>query len=133
MKLVLMEYVKDNLPSGFQPYYIYSMMVENVEVGRLTLREGTDEERYFDGHIGYSVFDAFRGHNYAYQACIELKGILKCDHLIITCDPHNKVSQHIIEKLGCQYMETKVIPQKLRKWFTSEEKEKMIYKWIISK
>ncbi|MFR7592506.1 MAG: GNAT family N-acetyltransferase [Longibaculum sp.] len=131
MKLELLEYVHENLPKGFTPYYIYSMMIENIEVGRLTLRIGTDEQLYYSGHIGYTVFEEYRGHNYAYQACCLLKEIVSHDHLLITCDPHNIASQKTIEKLGCEYIETVYIPAHLKKEFSQDEKEKMIYRWKI--
>ena len=73
MKLIVFEEVKDHLPTGFDPYIIYSMIVDHEEVGRLVLREGSDEKRYFDGHIGYTVFDEYQGHHYAYEACLLLK------------------------------------------------------------
>lgn len=131
MKLELMEYVKDHLPQGFSPYYIYNMIVANQEVGRLVLREGTDDERYFDGHIAYSVYEEYQGHYYAYQGCLLLKEYIHQDHVIITCDPMNLASLKTIQKLGCEYIETKVIPAHLRKFFTKEEHEKMIFKWNL--
>ena len=131
LQLELLERVDQNLPKGFQPYEIYSILVNQVEVGRLVLREGTDEERYFDGHIGYTIEEAYQGHHYAYQACLLLKVRIKKDHVIMTCDPHNMASLKTIEKLGCQYLETKVIPSHLKKYFTKKEKEKRIYQWNI--
>ena len=50
MKLELIEYVKVNLPAGFLPYSIYSIIIEEKEVGRIILREGSDQECYYDGH-----------------------------------------------------------------------------------
>lgn len=131
MKLVLLEYVKDNLPKGFDPYYIYSMIVDNEEVGRITLREGSDEERYYDGHIGYTVFEEYQGHHYSYEGCLLLKKLVDKDHLIITCHPDNISSQKIIKKLGCEYIETKAIPQNLKKILGEKENQKMIFYWHL--
>lgn len=131
MKLELLEYVRENLPKGFDPYYIYLIIVDGNEVGRITLREGSDEKRYIDGHIGYSIYPEYRGHGYAYEACLLLKRMVDCDHLFITCDPSNYASIKTIEKLGCEYIETKVIPANQRKYFTKDEKEKRIYRWNI--
>ena len=33
-------------------------MVDSIEVGRLTFREGTMQQHYFDGHIGYHIDEA---------------------------------------------------------------------------
>ena len=55
MKLIKQEYVDKGLPRGWQPYYIYQIVVNNEVVGKVVLREGKLEERYYDGHVGYSV------------------------------------------------------------------------------
>ena len=39
MKLELLTYEKENLPRGWKPYYIYLIMVDHIEVGRIVLRE----------------------------------------------------------------------------------------------
>ena len=132
MKLELIEYVKVNLPAGFLPYSIYSIIIEDKEVGRIILREGSDQECYYDGHIGYHIDEEYRGHHYAVQACLLLKGVIDKDHLLITCDPTNIASIKTIEELGCEYLETKIIPQHLKKLFASDECEKMIYRWNIT-
>lgn len=131
MELVLLEDIRENLPQGFSPYQIYGIYVDNKEVGRLTLREGSDEERYFDGHIGYTIDEEYRGHGYSYEACCLLKKMVDKDHLLITCDPQNIASRKIIEKLNCEYIETKSVPKTLRKFFAKDEKEKMIFCWKI--
>ena len=43
MKLELLTYEKENLPRGWKPYYIYLIMVDHIEVGRIVLREGSNE------------------------------------------------------------------------------------------
>ena len=131
MKLELMEEVRDGLPKGFVPYTLYSMIVNGEEVGRLTLRHGSDDECYYDGHIGYTVFEEYRGHHYSYEGCLLLKEIVDCDHLIVTCDPKNSTSQKIIQRLGCEYIETRTIPKNMKKFFASDEFEKEIYIWKI--
>ncbi|MEG0593044.1 MAG: GNAT family N-acetyltransferase [Coprobacillus sp.] len=132
MKLELLEYVHDNLPNGFKPYYIYLMIVEGCEVGKIVLREGSDEDMYYSGHIGYSVYKEFRGHHYAYEACLLLKEYVDRDYLLITCDPDNYPSLKTIHMLGCEYIEIVSIPKELKKVFTEDEKEKMIFKWKLT-
>ena len=99
MKLELLEYVHEHLPMGFTPYYIYAIMVDSIEVGRLTFREGTMQQHYFDGHIGYHIDEAYRGHHYAYQACLLLQKQLQFHQVILTCDPHNQASLRTIQKI----------------------------------
>lgn len=131
MRLKLLEYVDRNLPKGFSPYWIYLIVIDHKEVGRIVLREGNDDERYFDGHIGYHINQEYRGHYYSYYACLLLKDIIKKDHVIITCDPQNRASQKVIEKLGCEFIERKMIPRELRHCFNRDEKEKLIYRWRL--
>lgn len=130
MELVKELYIDQDLPKGWKPYYIFLMMVDNREVGRLTLREGSREERYYDGHVGYSVEAVYRGHGYAFQAVLKLKKIareLGFNELIITCSPDNLASKKTILKLGAKYLETAPIPVKLKKDFEANETEKEIY------
>jgi len=131
MKLELLEYVNKDLPKGFDPYWIYIIIVKDKEVGRIVFREGNDQQRYYDGHIGYHIEEEYRGHHYGYQACLLLKEKINKDHVIITCDPANTASKKIIEKLGCELIERKTIPHELKNVFTKEEKEKLIYQWRL--
>ena len=103
MELIKQAYVNKDLPQGWKPYYIFIIQVNNEEVGKIVLREGTIEQRYYDGHIGYSVEPQYRGHNYAYQAVIKLKKIAKrlgFEQLVITCSPDNIASKKVALKSG---------------------------------
>lgn len=131
MKLQLLEYVHQNLPEGFTPYFIYLILVDDQEVGRLTFREGTIQEHYYDGHIGYHIEEEYRGHHYAYDACLLLQQELQFHQVILTCDPDNLASLRTIEKLKARYLETKTIPSSQRRFFAKNEKEKMIFIWEI--
>ena len=131
MKLELLEYVNENLPKDFDPYYIYLIMIDDNEVGRIVYREGDDSSRYYDGHIGYHIEEEYRGHHYSYEACLLLKEYIDKDFVYITCDPDNIASQKIIEKLGCEFIERKAIPSHLKHVYGKDEKEKLIYRWWI--
>lgn len=131
MELRLIEYLYENLPKGFSPYYIYDICVEKESVGHIIFREGTIQDRYYDGHIGYHIEEEFRGHHYAYQACLLLKEKIPYNEVIITCDPENIASYKTIEKLNAHLLETKPIPSHLKKYFTKDEKIKNIYLWSI--
>ena len=99
MKLELLTYEKENLPRGWKPYYIYLIMVDHIEVGRIVLREGSNEERYYDGHIGYTIEKEYRGHHYSKDACLLLFDKAKekgFKQLMITCSPDNIASRKII-------------------------------------
>ena len=130
MELIKQAYVDKDLPQGWKTYYIFIIQVNNEEVGKIVLREGTIEQRYYDGHIGYSVEPQYRGHNYAYQAVIKLKKIAKklgFEQLVITCSPDNIASKKTIKKLNAKYLETKTIPPEYQKDFRDDERVKEIY------
>lgn len=130
MKLIRHEYVNENLPKGWKPYYIFLIVVDEIEVGKIVLREGTRIERYYDGHIGYTVDLKYQGHHYAYQATklLEKEAVqLGFNELIITCSPDNIASKKTILKLKAKYLETVFISQELRKNFTADELEKEVY------
>lgn len=130
MELVKQEYVNENLPKGWKPYYIYTIVVYNKAVGKIILREGTRQERYYDGHVGYSVDLKYQGHHYAYQATkllIKEAALLGFNELIITCSPDNLASKKTILKLQAEYLETVLIPKELRKNFDVGELEKEVY------
>ena len=131
MYLKLLSYEKDHLPKGWKPFYIYDMVVDHHEVGRIVLREGNCEERYYDGHIGYSVEQQYRGHHYSREACLLLFEIARekgFQELIITCSPQNIASRKIIESLPFIFIEEKAVPDFLQKDFEEDEKVKRIYK-----
>lgn len=130
MYLELLSYEKDHLQKGWKPYYIYNIIENHHEVGRIVLREGTCQERYFDGHIGYTIEEEYRGHHYSREACILLFDIAKekgMTQLMITCSPENIASRRIIESLPSQFIEEKEIPAALRKDFDDNERVKRIY------
>ena len=89
---------------------IYLIMVDHIEVGRIVLREGSNEERYYDGHIGYTIEKEYRGHHYSKDACLLLFDKAKekgFKQLMITCSPDNIASRKIIESLPFKYLENK--------------------------
>ncbi|MFV0396115.1 MAG: GNAT family N-acetyltransferase [Coprobacillaceae bacterium] len=130
MQLQLITYVNNELPVGWKPYYIYEIIVDNQRVGKIVFSEGTLEERYYDGHIGYTIEPEYRGHNYAFQATKILLDIIKeknYKEIIITCSPDNIASKRSIQKLNAIYLETKKVPKEIQKYFQPDEKIKEIY------
>lgn len=136
MRLELLSYENTNLLPGWKPYYIYLIMIDDNEVGRIVLREGNSKERYYDGHIGYSIEKQYRGHHYSKEACLLLFKIARekgFKELMISCSPDNIASQKIIESLPFQYLETVIVPNKLRKYFDQDDYEKRIYRLDLEK
>lgn len=83
----------------------------NRFVGRVEFRDESGRDLLFYGNIGYVVYPPYRGHGFAYQACLEIfKQIaLKRPYVkevLITCNPDNIPSQKTIQKLGATYEKT---------------------------
>ena len=55
------------VPSDLFGIYLHGT---NIRVGSCDLRYGMNEELYYAGNIGYNVLSVYRGHGYAYQACL---------------------------------------------------------------
>jgi len=130
MKLELLSYENENLLPGWKPYFIYLIIVNHQEVGRIVLREGSNEERYFDGHIGYTIEKQYQGHHYSKEACLLLFDIARkkgFKQLMISCSPDNIASRRIIESLPFEYLETKEVPTHLKKYFDQGDYIKRIY------
>lgn len=134
MKLTLLEYVEQPIQKELSPYYIYLIQVQGQEVGRITLRLGTIAQHYYAGHIGYYIEKPYRGHHYAYHACMLLKEkLLELGYheVIITCNPDNIASRKTIEKLSATYLETVNIPANIKHLFKTGETKKIIYIWRV--
>ena len=129
IKIELDEYIEKPL-NNLSPYYLYKILLGNIQVGTLIYRTGSIQDHYYDGHIGYTIEENYRGHHYSYLAVKEL--LKDIDHdVIITCEEGNIASQKIIERCNAQYLDTKPIPTHLKKQFSKNEKVKRIY--IIKK
>lgn len=134
MEIKQIDFIKDNLLPNFTPYYIYAIYEEGKQVGTLVFRLGSDQQHYYDGHIAYSIDEDYRGHHYAYQACLLLKGeIIKhgYDHVLVTCDPDNIASKKTIQKLKAKLLAVEEVPKRYRKMFAPGENVKEIYRWEL--
>ncbi len=76
----------------------------DCEVGECDLRVGMNEELYYAGNIGYRIYERYRGHHLAYEACLLLFSLAKekyaMKELIITCSPDNIASEKTLIRLG---------------------------------
>lgn len=125
-----LHYISEDLPKNWLPYYIFGIYNDDTMVGKIVLREGNRQQRYYDGHIGYSIDPEHRGHHFAYQACLLIKEIATqkgFKELVITCNPDNIASKKTIQSLGAQYLERKLVPKDLQSDFKPGETIKDIY------
>jgi len=95
-------------------YLFNIVLVESGDiVGHCDLRLLDNEENYYAGHIGYMVYQPYRGNHYSYYAgmlLLQLARRLKKQRLYITCSPENTASYKIIERLGGVYLKTVPVP-----------------------
>jgi len=105
----------------------------DTRVGYCDLRLGMNEELYYAGNIGYNIQPGYRGHHYAYEACLVLFRLAKqhgLEELIITCSPDNPASQKTLEKLDGEYLETTDVPSS--HWlYKRGETVKRIYRYRL--
>ena len=130
IRLEYLDYIDDL--EGIDPYYIYVIYLKEgkEEIGRITFRLGSNQDHYYDGHIGYTIEKEYRGHHYSKDACLLLFDKAKekgFKQLMITCSPDNIASRKIIESLPFKYLETKEVPACLKKDFDQGDYIKRIY------
>jgi len=98
---------------GLVPYYHYRILVDGTDVGHINLRMGdTEHVRLCAGHVGFEIAAAYRGHRYAFQACLALAPFARSirPEILLTCDPENSASRRTIELLGATYLDEVPVP-----------------------
>lgn len=93
--------------------YVYDIVVPSIErtVGRVEYRVESGRDLRYYGNIGYVIYVPYRGHNYAYKACLLLIALMRgkikgLQEIMITCNPDNIASKKTILKLGFEFIET---------------------------
>ena len=102
------------------PYYYYETFVDNLPVGKISIRIGDNFHTYYNGHIGYEVDEGARGHGYARRACELVLDVARAHgmtRLYITCAEDNAPSYRTIEKLGGSLLEICEIPREYFAWY----------------
>ena len=87
----------------YVPAYIFDICKNEERIGEISLRIGYTKGLYYDGQIGYSVKEEYRGNGYAVRACRLLIPVAKAHgmtKLLITNDYSNTASRRVCEKLG---------------------------------
>ena len=95
------------------PTISYDIQVDAIDrvVGQVEYRFEKGRDLLYYGNIGYAIYPPYRGHNYAYKACLLLFKELLKQHpegleVYITCNPDNEASKKTIQKLGAYYIDT---------------------------
>lgn len=133
MYLALLCYEDIDLPNGWDPYYIYLIMVDEVEIGRITLRTNYSDLTYYTGHIGYEIYEPFRRNGYGFKALKMIQSKIEeigYDFVWLSCNPNNIASKKIIQQVA-QFIEEVVVPEEFMIYLNEDEKRKEVYKWTL--
>ncbi|MCJ7622249.1 MAG: GNAT family N-acetyltransferase [Anaerolineaceae bacterium] len=116
LTLVLVQQYPGDRAKIYVPAYIFRLehTFRGCEMGRLALRVGNlPYMALYNGHIGYSALEEFRGNHFAARAVKRLLP-LACRHgfgtLWITCSPENLASRRTCELAGATFIEIVDLP-----------------------
>ena len=115
------------------PFYYYDICIDDIAVGKISVRIGSNYHSYYNGNIGYEIDKEYRGNNYAYNACKLVLQVAKAhcmNELILACDENNIASYKTIEKLGAKLIETVKPPKNYFAYRENMEKLR-IYRLIL--
>lgn len=117
---------------GWVPSYKFNICSpQGTKMGFCDLRVGYNQNLYYAGNIGYTVYEEFRGHHYAAKACLLLFGLAKkhgMQEIIITCNPDNIASAKTCERVGGELIETVELPTDNPMRVEDGETHKRIYR-----
>lgn len=108
------------------PFYYYDIYENQThqKVGKISIRIGENYHSYFNGHIGYEIDEAYRGHKYSFYAAKLVLQVAKehgMEFIYITCNESNKASKKVIEYLGGELIEVAPIPKDYFGWYEGIE------------
>jgi len=117
---------------GWVPSYKFDICSpKGVKMGFCDLRVGYNENIYYAGNIGYTVYEGFRGHRYAAKACFLLFELARkhgMKEVYITCNPDNIASAKTCERVGGELLETVELPMDNPMRVEDGETHKRIYR-----
>ena len=100
---------------GWVPAYHFTICLpDGTPAGKCDLRIGYCQKLYFGGHVGYTVFPAYRGHHYAGKACLLLFELARkhgMEYLYITCNVTNPASARTCEYAGGKLVAIEDVPE----------------------
>lgn len=124
----------DEAKNWVPAYHFFICDLKGNQMGTCDLRIGYNDNVYYGGHIGYTVFPEYRGHHYAGKACLLLFGLAKkhdMEYLYITCNPDNYASRKTCEYAGGTLLEIAELPEG-NDMRAEGALEKCIYKFTLS-
>lgn len=124
----------DEIKKWVPAYHFFICDINGNKMGKCDLRIGYNDNLYYGGHIGYTIFPEYRGKHYAGKACLLLFQLAKkheMKYLYITCNPDNYGSRKTCEYAGGKLLEIAALPEG-NEMRDKGEWEKCIYKFILS-
>lgn len=132
--LLLSERTQADSEKGYVPAYRYTIIRNGFPAGKCDIRIGDNDNTWYGGHIGYEIFQEFRGQHYAARACRLLKQVALAHGLTkiyISSNPENIASRKTAEAIGAKLIDTVELPENQEMYILGERK-KCIYQWDIS-
>lgn len=115
------------------PFYYYDILVENVPVGKISVRIGYNFHTDYNGHIGYEIDPEFRGHGYALSACrlvLEVARFHGMPSVHLTCGEDNLPSIRTIEDLGGELLWVLEVPRTYFGWYEGIKRQR-VYRVVL--
>lgn len=114
-------------------YCFYICDPQGTKMGVCDLRVGHNENTYYGGNIGYTVWPEYRGHHYAGKACKLLFRLARrhgMERLIITCDPENAASRRTCLYAGGLLKEIAELPPH-NEMYRQGDRRKCIFEFAL--
>ena len=111
-------------------YYYDIINTANQTIGKISVRIGHNFHSYYNGHIGYEIFEEYRGSGFACKACriaLDVARFHNMDFIYLACAESNIASYKTIEKLGAELVEICDVPREYFAWREGMERRR-IYK-----
>ena len=108
-----------NPEKNWAPCYYFAVCKGNEKIGDVNIRMGygggpKNDNLYYGGQIGYAIDEAYRGNNYAAEACKLLLHVIKSHKMtkvLITNNYTNTASRRVCEKLGARLVRLVRLPE----------------------
>ena len=110
------------------PPWQYFDIIENATselAGKISARLGDNAHTYYNGHMGYEIYPAKRGHGYAAKAVQLLLPLFRAhglSRIYLTCAESNLPSRKSVEHLGAMLLEITEVPSWCFFWWEGIER-----------
>ncbi len=122
--------ITERVPAGGDglPFYYFDIRVNSVDVGKISIRIGENFYTYYNGNIGYEIFEPYRGCGYARRACrlvLDVARFHGMTALYLTGAESNIASCRTIEGLGAELLEICTVPREYFAWRENMERQRV--------